>query len=84
MVSLAFGAHYRDAGITRSVGGVSDGYDNAPTESFRTTLECELIGRSHWHSYAEARIAAAPPKRLSRLPSTARLSTSGIRTAPPP
>jgi len=55
--SIAFGAHCREAGIDVSMGSVGDCYDNAITESFFATLECELLARSTFHTHAEARTA---------------------------
>ena len=36
---------------------VGDAYDNAMAESFFASLECELIDRRSWKSFAEARMA---------------------------
>jgi putative transposase len=55
--SLAFGRRCRDAGIVSSMGSVGDCFDNALSESFFATLECELIDRSVFRSYSEARLA---------------------------
>lgn len=55
--SLAFGRRCRDAGIVSSMGSAGDCFDNALTESFFATLECELIDRSVFHNYSEARLA---------------------------
>jgi putative transposase len=55
--SLAFGRRCRRAGVVASMGAVGDAYDNALTESFFATLECELIDRSRWRTHAEARTA---------------------------
>jgi putative transposase len=55
--SLAFGRRCREAGITQSMGSVGDSYDNALAESFFASLECELIDRSRWRSFTEARMA---------------------------
>ena len=55
--SLAFGHRCRQAGIVQSMGSVGDSYDNALAESFFASLECELIDRSRWRSFAEARMA---------------------------
>jgi putative transposase len=55
--SLAFGRRCRAAGVVPSMGAVGDAYDNALTESFFATLECELIDRSRWRTHAEARTA---------------------------
>ena len=40
-----------------SMGSVGDAYDNAMTESFFATLECELIARRSWKTKTEARLA---------------------------
>jgi putative transposase len=55
--SLAFGRRCRAAGVVPSMGSVGDAYDNALTESFFATLECELVDRSRWRTHAEARTA---------------------------
>jgi putative transposase len=39
------------------MGSVGDAYDNAMCESFFATLECEVLDRRSFHSYAEARMA---------------------------
>jgi transposase InsO family protein len=43
--SLAFGRRLHQAGLVASMGSVGDCYDNAVTESFFATLECELLDR---------------------------------------
>lgn len=55
--SIAFGEHCRDAGIELSMGSVGDCYDNAITESFFATLECELLQRHTFRTHVEARTA---------------------------
>jgi putative transposase len=55
--SLAFGRRCREAGVVPSMGSVGDAYDNALTESFFATLECELVDRARWRTHAEARSA---------------------------
>jgi putative transposase len=55
--SLAFGRRCREAGVVPSMGSVGDALDNALTESFFATLECELVDRSRWRTHAEARAA---------------------------
>jgi putative transposase len=55
--SLAFGRRCREAGITPSMGSVGDAYDNAVTESFFATLECELLDRHRFRTHGEARLA---------------------------
>jgi putative transposase len=53
----AFQDRCRRAGIRSSMGSVGDCYDNAMAESFFATLECELLTRSSFHTYADARVA---------------------------
>jgi putative transposase len=55
--SLAFGRRLREAGLVASMGSVGDCYDNAVTESFFATLECELLDRSRFATRAQARTA---------------------------
>jgi putative transposase len=55
--SVAFGERCQEVGIDRSMGSVGDCYDNAITESFFATLECELLDRSTFRTHAEARTA---------------------------
>ena len=55
--SLAFGQRCREMGVRPSMGTVGDAYDNAMAESFFASLECELIDRRSWRSFAEARMA---------------------------
>jgi putative transposase len=55
--SLAFGRRCREAGITPSMGSVGDAYDNAITESFFATLECELLDRTRFATRTQARMA---------------------------
>jgi putative transposase len=55
--SIAYGDHCRQAGIVPSMGSVGDCYDNAITESFFATLECELLDRATFRSHGEARLA---------------------------
>ena len=43
--------------VRPSMGSVGDAYDNAMAESFFASLECELIDRRSWKSFAEARMA---------------------------
>ena len=38
------------------MGSVGDAYDNAMAESFFASLECELIDRRVWKSFAQARL----------------------------
>lgn len=44
-------------GVRPSRGSVGDAYDNAMTESFFATLECELLARRRFRTQAEARVA---------------------------
>jgi putative transposase len=44
-------------GVRRSVGTAGDCYDNAVTESFFATLECELIDRTTFADHDQARTA---------------------------
>jgi len=55
--SIAFGQRCREAGVQPSMGSVGDCYDNAITESFFATLECEFLEHSTFHTHAEARTA---------------------------
>lgn len=55
--SLAFGQRCAEAGIAPSMGTVGDAYDNAITERFFATLECELLARLPFRSYRQARLA---------------------------
>jgi len=55
--SGAFGQHCQDVGIDRSMGPVGDCFDNAITESWFATLECELLDRHVFRTHAEARTA---------------------------
>ncbi len=44
-------------GVRPSMGSVGDAYDNAMAESFFASLECELIERRSWKTFAGARTA---------------------------
>ena len=55
--SLEFGKRCREMGVRPSMGSVGDAYDNAMAESFFASLECELIDRRSWKTFAEARMA---------------------------
>ena len=55
--SVEFGACCAQMGVRPSMGSVGDAYDNAMAESFFASLECELIDRRSWKSFAEARMA---------------------------
>jgi putative transposase len=55
--SLAFGRRLREAGLVASIGSVGDCFDNAVTESFFATLECELLDRTRFATRTQARTA---------------------------
>jgi putative transposase len=55
--SLAFGRRLREAGLVASMGSVGDCDDNAVTESFFATLECELLDRTRFATRTQARTA---------------------------
>lgn len=55
--SVAFGARCQEAGIVPSMGSVGDCYDNAITESFFATLECELLDRQQFRTLGAAELA---------------------------
>jgi len=55
--SLDFGKRCKEMGVRPSMGSVGDAYDNAMAESFFASLECELIDRRSWKSFAQARMA---------------------------
>jgi len=55
--SLAFGQRCQEAGVVPSLGSRGDCYDNAITESFFASLECELLDRSAFRTRNEARTA---------------------------
>jgi len=55
--SVDFGKRCKEMGVRPSMGSVGDAYDNAMAESFFASLECELIDRRSWKSFAEARMA---------------------------
>jgi putative transposase len=52
--SIAFGKLCEQLGVCPSIG---DCFDNAMTESFFASLECELLGRCHCRTHAEAKTA---------------------------
>ena len=54
--SVDFGKRFKGMGVRPSMGSVGDAHDNAMTESFFASLECELIDRRSWKSFAEARM----------------------------
>jgi putative transposase len=55
--SLAFGQRCQAAQIVPSMGAAGDCYDNAITEAFFATLECELLQRHTFRTQREARTA---------------------------
>ena len=55
--SVEFGKRCKEMGVRPSMGSVGDAYDNAMAQSFFASLECELIDRRSWKSFAEARMA---------------------------
>lgn len=55
--SVDFGKRCKEMGVRPSMGSVGDAYDNAMAESFFASLECELIDRRSWKSFAAARMA---------------------------
>ena len=55
--SIAFGQRCTADGVRPLMGSAGDCFDNALCESFFATLECELIERYTFRSYAQARIA---------------------------
>ena len=44
-ISAALGKRCKEMGVSLSMGIVGGAYDNAMTESFFATLECDLIDR---------------------------------------
>ena len=54
--SVEFGKRCTQMGVRPSMGSVGDAYDNAMAESFFASLECELIDRRVWKSFAQARM----------------------------
>ena len=54
---MDFGKRCKGMSVRPSMGSVGDAYDNAMAESFFASLECELIDRRSWKSFAEARMA---------------------------
>jgi putative transposase len=55
--SIAFGTRCQETGVVPSLGSRGDCYDNAITESFFATLECELLDRSVFRTRSQARTA---------------------------
>ena len=54
--SVEFGKRCAQMGVRPSMGSVGDAYDNAMAESFFASLECELIDRRVWKTFAQARM----------------------------
>lgn len=55
--SIAFGTRCQEAGVVPSLGSRGDCFDNAITESWFATLECELLDRSTFRTRTQARTA---------------------------
>ena len=55
--SIAYGLRCSRARIIPSMGSVGDCYDNAITEAFFASLECELLARHRFATIEEARLA---------------------------
>lgn len=55
--AFAFGQRCQTAGVVPSMGSRRDCYDNAITESFFATLECELLRQHTFRSHTAARTA---------------------------
>jgi putative transposase len=55
--AIAFGSRCQEAGVVPSLGSRGDCFDNAVTESFFATLECELLERQAFHTHPQARTA---------------------------
>jgi putative transposase len=50
-----FTAACRSTAVTQSMGRTGSALDNAAAESFNSTLEWELLCRSHFHTCEQAR-----------------------------
>ena len=55
--ATSFGQRCQVAGVIPSMDSRGDCYDNAITEAFFATLECELLARHTFRTHAEARTA---------------------------
>jgi len=55
--SIAFGKRCSEAGVTMSMGSVGACYDNAMSERFNATLECEFLGQNRFKTQSEASLA---------------------------
>jgi putative transposase len=54
---IAFGSRCQEAGVVPSLGSRGDCFDNAITESFFATLECDLLDRHPFRTHSQARTA---------------------------
>jgi transposase InsO family protein len=63
---LAFGQRCQQAGITLLMGSVGDCDENAVTESFFATLECELLDRCRFRTPHPGALLVNPVQLLSR------------------
>ncbi len=54
---IAFGSRCQEAGVVPFLGSRGDGFDNAITESWFASLECEPLHRSVFRTHAQARTA---------------------------
>jgi len=86
--SLDFSKHSTQMGVCPSMGSVVDAYDNAMAERFFAGLECELIDRRVWKTFAQARMdhftwgglvqpAPASPRHRAALADELREGTAG-------
>ncbi|MBV9281448.1 MAG: IS3 family transposase, partial [Chloroflexi bacterium] len=55
--SIAFGTRCQEAGVVPSLGSRGDCFDNAVTEAFFASLECELLDRHLFRTHSQARTA---------------------------
>lgn len=55
--SIEFGRRCRQAGVLPSMGSIGDCFDNALSEAFFATLECELLDQHHFATRDQARSA---------------------------
>jgi hypothetical protein len=69
--SLAFGRRLREAGLVASMGSVGDCFDNAVTESFFATLECELLDRTRFATRSQPERPSSTTWRASTTPAGA-------------
>lgn len=54
---IAFGRRCKEEGVRPSMGSRGDCYDNAMSESFFATLECEPVERETYGTRSEARLS---------------------------